>query len=115
MKYLFDYFFVFPRCLLIPILIIMLCSAIEYCIHKKITKLFFLNFLLCIFLVITDILQKVSIFQYESMVGAMRTFFLNDSVIYLYIVWLPVVFESLILNVVILSAKLYIGRTNNKK
>ncbi len=46
------------------------------------------------------------------MVEALKTFFLNDSVVYAYMVWLPVVLESLLLNVAILVTKLYIEHTN---
>lgn len=78
------------------------------------TKLFFVNFFLCILLVGIDIVMRVFTYQHENFVDALKTFFTNDSVVYAYMIWLPVMVESLMLNTVILAAKLYIRHTNRK-
>ena len=107
MKLLFD----FPQCFLVPIFVAVIFAVIDIVFNKRISKLFFLNFLVSIIFLCAHIMYMISFSNENGIIEQFKHFMHTDAAIAV-VVWIPLLIEIIIINAIVLAYKKFIDNTN---
>lgn len=108
MKLLFD----FPQCFLVPIFVAVIFAVVDIVLNKRISKLFFFNFIVSIIFLCAHIMYMISFSNENGIIEQFKHFLHTDAVIAVVIVWIPLLIEIIIINAIVLAYKKFIDNTN---
>ena len=107
MKLLFD----FPQCFLVPIFVAVIFAVMDIVLNKRISKLFFFNFIVSIIFLCSHIMYMISFSNENGIIEQFNHFLHTDAAIAV-VVWIPLLIEIIIINAIVLAYKKFIDNTN---
>lgn len=107
-----ELLFGFPQCFLVPIFVAVIFAIIDIVFNKRISKLFFFNFLVSIIFLCSHVMYMISSSNENGIIEQFKHFMHTDAAIAVVIVWLPLLIEIIIINVIVLAYKKFIDNTN---
>lgn len=107
-----EVLFGFPQCFLVPIVLAVIFAVIDLIFNKRISRVFFLNFILSMIFLFSHVMYMISFYNEKGIVEQFKHFMHTDAVIVVVIAWIPILIEILCINAAALVYKKFIDHAN---
>lgn len=107
-----EVLFGFPQCFLVPIVLAVIFAVIDLIFNKRISRVFFLNFILSMIFLFSHVMYMISFSNEKGIVEQFKHFMHTDAVIGVVIVSIPLLIEIVCINAAVLVYKKFIDHSN---